>query len=69
MVTIDYTFTTNQIVLIAVIALWDFVWKCLAAWKAAERKQWFAFFVILLINSIGVIPILYLLFQKYGKKA
>lgn len=47
--------------LILIIILWDGVWKLLALWRAARRREpmWFIFIAIL--NTVGVLPILYLL--------
>ena len=45
---------------IAVAAVWDLVWKGLALWQAAKRRQpaWFA--ALLVVNSVGILPITYL---------
>lgn len=52
------------IVFIAVLAIWDIVWKLIAMWKAANRKQkgWFIWLGIL--NTAGILPIIYLLIYK-----
>jgi hypothetical protein len=52
------------IVFIAVLAIWDIVWKLFAMWKAANRKQkgWFIWLGIL--NTAGILPIIYLLIYK-----
>lgn len=47
------------------ITAWEMIWKAIAMWKAARNGQrnWFVF--ILLFNTIGILPILYLkFFQK-----
>jgi hypothetical protein len=68
MVEANYTLSNSQIILISIIVIWDFIWKCIAAWKAAEKKERFSFVILLLINSVGIIPILYLAYNKYAKK-
>lgn len=52
------------ILLIVIFAIWDTVWKLLAMWKAANRKQtgWFIWLDIL--NTVGILPIIYLLIYK-----
>ena len=49
---------------IALVALllWSFVWKGLALWHSAKRndKGWFIFFLV--INTAGILEIIYLLF-------
>lgn len=61
--------TQTQIIALGVAVVWDMVWKLVASWTAAQKKDKFAFVALLLINSIGVVPIAYLAYQKYGKKA
>jgi len=51
------------------IAVWELIWKGIALWKTARNKQktWFIF--ILVLNTVGILPIIYLLwFQKKAKK-
>ena len=47
-------------VLIA-IALWDAVWKVIGMWRSARNKQLAWFICIALFNTIGILPIIYLL--------
>lgn len=57
-------FTIGGIALI-VILLWSIYWKGLALWKAAHNnsKPWFV--ALLLINTIGILEILYIyIFSK-----
>lgn len=46
--------------LILPLALWSLVWKGWALWKAAkaDSKVWFV--VLLLVNTIGILDILYI---------
>ena len=43
-----------------VLAIWSLVWKGMALWKAARlgSKGWFA--ALLIINTLGILEILYL---------
>jgi len=52
------------ILLIAAISIWDLVWKLIALWKSARRDQtiWFVFLGI--VNSAGILPIIYLLIYR-----
>ncbi len=43
------------------LALWDLAWKGIALWRAARRKESWWFLALLLINSMGILPIAYLL--------
>lgn len=57
----SYNLTTNQIIFLVILALWDAAWKALALWRAARRNQPYWFLGILIINSAGILPVLYLL--------
>jgi hypothetical protein len=49
------------------VTLWSIPWKGVALWKAAQlsHKKWFV--VLLLVNTIGILDILYiyLVARKY----
>ena len=55
-------------VLIAVVAIWDGVWKLFAMWRAAKRNSvvWFVF--LALLNTVGILPILYIYVFSEMKK-
>jgi len=64
---IPYFLTTPAfVILVIILAIWEIILKGLATWKAARNghKTWF--WVILILNTVGVLPIAYLLF--FGKK-
>ncbi|HWA52471.1 MAG TPA: DUF5652 family protein [Patescibacteria group bacterium] len=47
----------------------DLVFKAMALWKAARNSQKIWFVVLLIVNSIGILPVIYLLFfQKKNSK-
>ena len=52
------------ILIILLVVVWDLIWKMIALWKSARRDQkvWFIFLAI--INSVGILPIIYLLLYK-----
>ncbi len=50
--------------LVICFVVWELVWKLLALWRAARNNNKFWFVAIALINSAGILPILYLLFHK-----
>lgn len=41
---------------------WTFVWKGFALWRSAELRQKYWFIAILLINTLGILEIIYLFF-------
>jgi hypothetical protein len=53
------------------ISLWEAVWKGLALWSAAKHNEKSWFVAILFLNTVGVLPIVFLLFyakEQYGKR-
>jgi len=53
-----------------IIIFWELVWKGFGLWKAGRNNQIIWFIAILIFNTVGVLPIVYLLFfqKKKGKK-
>ena len=61
----DYNdLTDNQIMLIAVIAIWDMIWKGFALWRASKNNDQNWFIAMIVIISVGILPIIYLLMHK-----
>jgi predicted permease len=53
------------VALVVIAAVWDGVWKLIAMWKSARHKQMAWFICLAVFNTVGILPILYiLLFQK-----
>jgi len=51
------------------IMLWSGVWKAIALWKSARNSHVAWFIVLLLVNTVGLLEILYIgLFSKKNKK-
>lgn len=61
----NYYLSDEQLLGIALLSAWEIAWKLLALIKAAKAKDWFWFWVILVINSVGLLPILYI---SHGEK-
>lgn len=47
--------------LIILISIWSLIWKGLALWRATKRQELIWFVVLLVINSVGILEIIYLL--------
>lgn len=56
------TFAEENVGLIILFIIWSLAWKGLALWKAARlsHKAWFV--ALLIVNSIGILEIIYLFF-------
>ena len=53
------------IIVIALLVIWDGVWKLIAMWKSARHRQLGWFICLAIFNTVGILPILYIwLFQK-----
>ncbi|MFA4999637.1 MAG: DUF5652 family protein [Parcubacteria group bacterium] len=64
----NYVGTTLEIILFSVFSIWSLVWKGIALWKAAKAgsKPWFI--ALLIINTVGILEILYIfVFSKVRK--
>lgn len=47
------------------LMIWELCWKGVALWKAARNNERNWFIAILLLNTVGILPILYIqFFQK-----
>jgi len=52
------------LVIILLIKLWDYVWKIFGLLKAARNYHMVWFIFILILNTAGILPIIYLLIQR-----
>ncbi|MGI6042944.1 MAG: DUF5652 family protein [Methanosarcina sp.] len=55
-------------VLFSILVLWEVFWKGIALWKAARESQKYWFIAILILNTVGILPILYIFLFKKGRK-
>jgi len=68
----DLTFIQNEINLLlrnnlwflAILLIWELVWKGIALWKAAKEGSQYWFIALLLLNTAGILPIVYLLMHN-----
>lgn len=49
------------------LIFWDLFWRGKGMWKAAKNSQLYWFIAMLVVNSLGIVPIIYLAF--FAKKA
>jgi len=55
--------------LFVILILWDFTWKVIALWKAARNNQLVWFVCIAVFNTIGILPIIYILRDMRNRMA
>jgi len=54
------------------ILIWTMAWKAVAAWKAARKGHLIWFVAFFVVNTLGILPIIYIfIFQKmnFGKRS
>lgn len=49
-----------------IIGLWSLIWKGIALWRAAHNEQKIWFVALLVINTFGILELIYLF--KFAKK-
>lgn len=59
-----YTITDAQLAMMVALIVWELIWKGLALWRAAKLGQKYWYVVLLVLNTAGVLPILYLIFTS-----
>jgi len=53
---------------VLLIVLWCIFWKGIGLWKSARKGQRYWFVGMLVINSLGILPILYIYVFQEGEK-
>ena len=53
--------------LVTAILIWSMIWKGLALWKAGRNNQLVWFVAMFLINSVGILPIIYIVWFQRNK--
>ena len=59
------------LVLLIVLIIWETIWKGIGLWKSGRNNQIAWFVYILIFNTAGILPIIYILFfqpKKSNKK-
>ena len=55
---------THYVLFIVVAAIWEGIWKLFAMWRACKRDSKLWFVLIAFINTLGILPIFYLIFTR-----
>lgn len=51
-------------ILLGVFAIIDVILKAFALWRAARMQKLWWFIALLIVNSVGILPLIYLLMTK-----
>lgn len=49
-----------EIVLLVILVVWELIWKGFALWRAGRNNHPGWFVALLIINTVGILPIVYL---------
>jgi len=52
---------------IILLAIWDGVWKVVGMWKSARNNQLAWFVCIAIFNTIGILPLIYILWCQKNR--
>lgn len=52
----------------ALVIIWSFIWKGIALWKAARNGDKIWYVVLLIVNTLGILEILYIYVFGKAKK-
>ncbi len=54
---------------LVVVSIWTLIWKGFALWHSAKNEQKGWFIAILILNTMGLLPIIYLIWFKPNCKS
>jgi len=62
--------SSGSAILFAIMVLWSLGWKGVALWKAARNGEKWWYIAMLVINTVGLLEIVYIFFfdKKKGQK-
>lgn len=49
-----------SLALLTIIFIWSYIWKLLALWKSARNNSRIWFIILALVNTVGILEILYI---------
>ncbi|MDX9913747.1 MAG: DUF5652 family protein [Candidatus Moranbacteria bacterium] len=59
---------TLMLIWLIPLLIWELVWKGIALWKAAKNNQLNWFTALLILNTVGILPIIYIQFFQKNKE-
>jgi len=60
--------TSVGVFVIIVLSLWTLVWKAIALWKAARRTDTAWYVILTVLNTLGILEIIYIFAVAKEKK-
>jgi len=62
------TFLAQNMELFYALSVWSLIWKGFAMWRSSQKKEKIWFIVFLIVNTFGLLEILYLFVFSRPKK-
>ena len=56
----EYNLSTGWTIVLGIVFVWELAWKGVALWTAARNRHPGWFTTLLIINTVGILPIIYL---------
>jgi len=50
--------------IIILFVIWEIIWKAIAMWKSARNNHLVWFILITVFNTVGILPIVYILMHR-----
>ncbi len=60
----EFNVTQPMIYILVLLAIWDLVWKLIAMWKAGRNNHLAWYIGIAVLNTVGILPIVYILINR-----
>jgi predicted Co/Zn/Cd cation transporter (cation efflux family) len=54
----------SNLTLVIILLIWDVIWKVAAMWKAGRDNQLVWFISIAFLNTLGILPAIYIFTQR-----
>lgn len=55
--------------IIILLIVWDLIWRGAAMWKASKSDNMGWFIALLILNTLGILPIIYIYYFSQNKSA
>lgn len=65
----EFLLTTTGTAVLIVLLIWSAVWKGLALWRSSQKNQVAWFVVFMILNTAGILEIIYLYLISPQKKS
>ncbi len=66
---LTYGTSVGMSILVVVLTIWSLIWNGFGLWYSARNRQKIWFVLILLLNTLGILPIIYIFFFRKRKEA